>query len=111
MKPTWVGIQWVPEGDSGGSRLARFIALAPPCQSSTPASAPWRCTASVESACERTSSSSHSRAKGSGASSELGCTEQAPVQTTPQPPSALVSRKAARTRGRALVMPLACGTW
>ena len=55
--------------------------------------------------------SSHIVAKGSGASSELGSIEQAPVQTTPQPPSALASRKAARTRGSALVMPLACGTW
>ena len=38
--------------------------------------------------------SSHSVAKGSGESSELGSIEQAPVQTTPQPPSALISRNA-----------------
>ena len=46
----------------------------------------------------------------SGESSELGWIETAPVLTTPQPPSAFVSRKAARTRGWVSVMPLACGT-
>ena len=49
--------------------------------------------------------------KGNGESSELGWMEHAPVQTTPQPPWAFVSRNAARTRGSALVMPLAWGTW
>jgi hypothetical protein len=50
-------------------------------------------------------------AQGKGESSELGSTEQAPVQTTPQPPSAFIPRNAARTCGAALVMPLAWGTW
>jgi hypothetical protein len=49
-------------------------------------------------------------AKGKGESSELGWIDTAPVHTTPQPPSALVSRNVARTCGNALVMPLACGT-
>ncbi len=57
------------------------------------------------------SSSSQSVAQGKGVSSEEGSTEQAPVQTTPQPPSAFIPRKAARTFGAALVMPLAWGTW
>ena len=56
------------------------------------------------------SASFHSRAKGSGESSELGCIETAPVLTTPQPPSALVSLKAARTLGLVSVIPLAWGT-
>src|SRR5690606_12628853 len=43
--------------------------------------------------------------------SELGCTEQAPVETTPQPPAAFIARNAARTLGLAFVMPDACGTW
>jgi hypothetical protein len=54
--------------------------------------------------------SSHREAKGNGESSELGWMDTAPVHTTPQPPSALVSRNRARTWGSALVMPLACGT-
>ncbi len=111
MKPTWVAIQGVPEGESGASRLVRLKTEAPPCQSSTPARLPWRCTASVISAWLWISDLSQSRAIGSGLSSEVGWIEQAPVQTTPQPPSALVSRNLARTRGRALVMPLAWGTW
>jgi hypothetical protein len=60
MKFTWVAIQAVPEGDIGGMRLARFITEPPPCHSSIPASAPSLWTASVMSACERTSSSSQS---------------------------------------------------
>ena len=110
MNPTCVAIHGTPDGESGGRRLARFITEAPPCQSSMPASDPWRWTASTISACERTSFSSHNVANGSGASSELGWIDTAPVQTTPQPPSAFVSRKRARTCGNALVMPLACGT-
>ena len=110
MKPICVAIHGIPEGDSGGKRLARFITEAPPCQSSTPASAPCRWTASVIRAWARTSFSSHIEAKGSGVSSEVGSMEQAPVQITPQPPSAFVSRKAARTRGSAFVIPLAWGT-
>ena len=60
MKFTWVAIHAVPEGDIGGTRVVRFMTEPPPCHSSMPASAPWRCTASVMSACERTSSSSQS---------------------------------------------------
>ena len=75
MKFTCVAIHAVPEGDMGGMRLLRFITEPPPCHSSIPASAPCLCTASVISACERTSSSSQSVANGSGASSELGSIE------------------------------------
>ena len=75
MKLTCVAIHEVPEGDMGAMRLVRFMTEPPPCHSSMPASAPCRCTASVISACERTSSSSHSVANGSGASSELGWIE------------------------------------
>ncbi len=100
----------MPDGDSGAIRLVRFSVHAPPCQSSIPANAPCRWTASVINAWERMSLSSHRMANGSGESSELGCIDTAPVHTTPQPPSALVSRKPARTCGSELVMPLACGT-
>ncbi len=110
MKLTCVAIHEVPEGDIGATRLVRFMTEPPPCHSSIPASAPWRCTASVMRACERTSSSSQSVAKGSGASSEVGSMETYPEHTTPQPPSALVSRNFARMCGMALVMPAACGT-
>lgn len=72
MKFTCVAIHAVPEGDIGGMRLVRFMTEPPPCHSSMPASVPSLCTASVIRACERTSSSSQSVAKGSGASSELG---------------------------------------
>jgi len=110
MKPTWVAIHGTPEGDKGATRLVRFIAAAPPCHNSTAASAPWAWTASVISAWARISASSQSVAQGNGLSSEEGSTEVAPVETTPQPPSAFIARKAARTRGAALVMPEACGT-
>ena len=49
-------------------------------------------------------------AKGNGLSSDDGSTEQAPVHTTPQPPSAFIPRNAARTWGAALVIPEAWGT-
>ncbi len=75
MKLTRVAIHAVPEGDIGAMRLVRFMTEPPPCHSSMPASAPSLWTASVMSACERTSSSSQSVAKGSGASSELGSME------------------------------------
>lgn len=107
MKPTCVAIQGMPDGESGGIRLARFMTDAPPCQSSMPASAPCRCTASVIRAWALMSRRSQRLAKGKGASSEVGWMEHAPVQMTPQPPSAFASRKAARTRGKALVIPLA----
>ena len=110
MKPTCVTIRGMPEGDGMAARVVRFIAAAPSCHSSTPASAPWACTASVTAARARTSDLSHKVAQGNGESSELGSTEQAPVQTTPQTPSAFIPRKAARTSGAALVMPLAWGT-
>ena len=55
--------------------------------------------------------SSHSECEGSGASSELGWIEQYSVQTTPQPPSALVSRMAATLLGRLYPMPVQWGTW
>ncbi len=110
MKPTCVAIHGTPEGDKGASREVRFTAAAPPCQSSTAASAPWAWTASVITAWARISASSQSEAKGKGLSSDEGWTEHAPVETTPQPPSALVARKAARTCGLALVMPEAWGT-
>ena len=60
MNSTWVAIHAMPEGDSGGTRVVRFMTEPPPCHSSMPASAPCRCTASVISAWERTSSSSQS---------------------------------------------------
>ena len=82
-----------PDGDSGAMRLVRFSVHAPPCHSSMPASAPCWCTASVIRACARISWSSQSEANGSGESSELGWIDTAPVHTTPQPPSALISRK------------------
>ena len=65
----------------------------------------------VRRACERTSLSSQRCPYGSGVSSHEGWVETTPVETTPQPPSAFMPRKAARTRGYASVMPLACGTW
>ncbi len=40
MKPMWVDIHGMPDGDSGAMRLVRFSVHAPPCQSSTPARAP-----------------------------------------------------------------------
>ena len=110
MNPKCVDSHGMPEGDSGAIRLVRFNVQAPPCQSSTPANAPCLWTASVIKAWARMSLSSHSMAKGSGESSELGCIDTAPVHTTPQPPSALMLRKPARTWGKALVIPLACGT-
>ena len=55
--------------------------------------------------------SSHSDAHGRGESSELGWIEQYSVQTTPQPPSALVSRMAATVFGRLKPMPVQWGTW
>ena len=75
MKFTCVAIQEMPEGDSGGVRVVRFMTDPPPCHSSMPASAPCLCTASVIRACERTSSSSHKVANGSGESSEFGAIE------------------------------------
>jgi hypothetical protein len=51
------------------------------------------------------------RCEGSGASSELGWIEQYSVQTTPQPPSALVSRMAATLLGWLYPMPVQWGTW
>ena len=86
---------------TGSRRESRFDAACPPCQSSTAASAPWRCTPSTMSACARTSSSSQSVAVGIGSSSELGWIEQYSVETTPQPPSALTARIAASDSGRA----------
>ena len=82
----------------------------PPSHSSTPASAPCECTASVIRALSRMSFASHSRAKGWAASSEVGWTEQYSVHTTPQPPSALVARMAASIRGRLQPMPEQWGT-
>ena len=82
-------------GASGGSRLSRTFAFAPPCHSSTPASAPCACTASVISRSAATSPSSHSRAETYGSSSEVGEIEQYSVQTAPQPPSAFMPRCAA----------------
>src|SRR5882757_5282651 len=110
MNPTWVAIHETPEGDRGGKRLVLFETEPPPCHNSIPASAPCLCTASVIMACERISLSSQRVAYGRGESSEVGCTETYPVHTTPQPPSAFISRKPARMRGIVLVMPLACGT-
>ena len=72
MNPRWVDSQGIPDGDRGAMRLVLLSVHAPPCQSSTPASDPCRCTASVISACARISLSSHSEANGSGESSELG---------------------------------------
>ena len=110
MKGTCVAIQGTPEGESGAMRLVRFMATAPPCQSSMPASAPCSCTASVITAWLRISDSSHIVANGKGESSDDGSTEQAPVQIVLQPPSAFMPRNAARTCGAALVIPLAWGT-
>src|SRR3569832_29718 len=110
MNPTWVAIHEMPDGDNGGNRLVRFDTEPPPCHNSIPASEPCLCTASVIIAWERMSLSSQRVAYGNGESSEVGCTETYPVQTTPHPPSAFISRKPARIRGMVLVMPLACGT-
>ena len=75
MKFTCVAIHAVPEGDmrrnAAGAVHHRTTAV-PQLDAGERALA---CTASVISACERTSSSSQSVAKGSGASSELGSIE------------------------------------
>ena len=46
-----------------------------------------------------------------GLSSELGWIEQYSVQTTPQPPSALMPRSAAEAWGFMQPRPVACGVW
>ena len=82
------------------SRDCRLEERNPPCQSSTPASAPCACTASAITAMLRASPSSHRLAKGAGMSSDVGWMEQYSVFTTPQPPSALMPRIAASVAGR-----------
>ena len=83
----------------------------PPCQSSTPASAPWRCASSVISRSARTSSSSQSRAETDGYSSVSGLIEQYSVHTAAQPPSAFMPRNAACVHGFSTPKPVQCGTW
>ena len=98
-------------GASVGSRLSRTVAIAPPCHSSTPASAPCACTASVISRSDATSSSSHRREETYGSSSEVGEIEQYSVHTAPQPPSAFMPRCAAWVNGFVTPNPVQCGTW
>lgn len=67
-------------------------------------------TVSVMTAWLRISAASHRLVARNGLWSDDGSTEQAPVDTKPQPPSGFIARKAARSSGAALVVPDARGT-
>ena len=98
-------------GASGTARDSRVSTWMPPCQSCTPASAPWRCASSVIRRSARASSSSQSRAETDGYSSVSGLIEQYSVQTAAQPPSAFRPRNAACVHGFSTPKPVQCGTW
>src|ERR1035441_7711407 len=69
------------------------------------------CASSHRCARLRTSPSSQMRAAVYGYSSASGWMEQYSVKTTPQPPSALVPRKAALAPGRSEPGPAQCAVW
>ena len=80
------------EGAAAGRRDSLFSPCAPVCESSMPASAPWRCASSHVAASTCTSPSSHMRAETYGVSSDSALIVQYSVLTAAQPPSALTAR-------------------
>ena len=93
-----------------GSRVWAFGACAPVWWSSSPASAPCSCAASVIRRSARMSSSSQNRAAISGASSDSGENGAYSVLTAAQPPSALTPRCAACVQGFSVPNPEQWGT-